>query len=58
MAKVTNIFADENYIEKGKLNIDKVNPITLFMDLTYRTIGKTVGISYQVGRNFQPEEKE
>ena len=58
MAKVTNIFVDDIYIENGKLNIDTVNPITLFMDLTYRTIGKTVGISYQVGRNFQPSRQE
>ena len=34
--------------------LGKVNPITLFMDSTYRTIGKSIGISYQVGNNFKP----
>jgi len=53
MVKVKNIYVGEEYIENGDINMDKVNPITLFMDLTYRTIGKSVGISYQVGRNFK-----
>ena len=56
MAKVKNIYAGEEYIENGDINMDKVNPITLFMDLTYRTIGKSVGISYQVGKNFKPSQ--
>ncbi|QEE15537.2 flavin reductase family protein [Promethearchaeum syntrophicum] len=55
MAKVINIYAGEEFLEDGEINMDKVNPITLFMDLSYRTIGKTVGISYQVGRNFKPK---
>ena len=56
MAKVKNIYAGEEYFENGDINMDKVNPITLFMDLTYRTIGKSIGISYQVGKNFKPKE--
>ncbi|UYP44643.1 hypothetical protein NEF87_000928 [Candidatus Lokiarchaeum ossiferum] len=52
MAKVENIYADEIYMEEEKLNIDKVNPITLFMDLSYRTIGKVIGRSYQMGKNY------
>ncbi len=52
MAKVVNIYADTLYVENGKIDIDKVNPITLFMDLSYRTIGKKIGISYQVGNKY------
>ena len=55
MAKVKNIYAGEECLENGEINMDKVNPITLFMNSTYRTIGKTVGISYQVGKNFKPK---
>lgn len=56
MAKVKNIYAGEEYFENGDINMDKVNPITLFMDLTYRTIGKSVGVPYQVGKDFKPKE--
>ena len=55
MAKVKNIYVGEEYLENGDINMDKVNPITLFMDSTYRTIGKSIGISYQVGKNFKPK---
>ncbi len=53
MAKVINTYADTQYVENDKIDIDKVNPITLFMDLSYQTIGKKVGISYQVGKKYK-----
>jgi len=52
---VTGIYAQKDVMEGERMDIERVNPITLFMDSSYRTIGKPVGTAYGLAAQFRPK---
>lgn len=52
MGKVVAIYANPEVVKDNEINIDLVNPITLFMDGSYRNMGKTVGQCYELGKEY------
>ncbi len=53
VAKVIAIHCDTECISGNKIDIEKVNPLTMFMDMYYRDMGKSCGKCYEVGKQYK-----
>ncbi|MHA1673009.1 MAG: flavin reductase family protein [Promethearchaeota archaeon] len=57
MGKVHAIYSKPEFYDakENRVDIEKINPITLFMDGSYHTMGPKVGDSYQMGKQYKPQ---
>ena len=53
IAKVVAVYCGNDYMVGDSIDIEKVNPLTLFMDMYYRDMGKPHGKSYEVGKKYK-----
>lgn len=53
IAKVITVYANNDCMDGNSINIVKVNPLTMFMDMYYRNIGTPLGKSYEVGKQYK-----
>jgi flavin reductase (DIM6/NTAB) family NADH-FMN oxidoreductase RutF len=44
--------ADEN----KKIDISKINPLTITIDSLYRSVGENVGTAYNIGKKYTVEK--
>ncbi|TFH31144.1 MAG: flavin reductase family protein [Promethearchaeota archaeon] len=57
MGKVHAIYINSEYYDakENRVDVDKVNPITLFMNGSYHSMGSKVGDCYQLGKQYTPK---
>lgn len=55
VGEIVNVSADESVLaENGKINVEKLNPITFDpVNNTYMTLGKVVGAAFQIGKQLK-----
>lgn len=53
IAEVSQIHIDESCVANGVPDVDKINPITLFLGKEYREVGKIVGKPYHDGKKYK-----
>ena len=52
VAKVVAIYCDNDCMTGNSIDIEKVNPLTMFMDMYYRDMGNPLGKSYEMGKQY------
>ena len=55
IAKVVAVHCDSGCMSGNSIDIEKVNPLTMFMDMYYRDMGNPLGKSYEVGKQYIPK---
>ena len=53
VGKVYAVHCDTKYMSGNEIDIEKLNPLTMFLDMYYRTMGKPLGKSYEVGKQYK-----
>ncbi len=58
VGKVEELFINEECLIEEKPDLDRINPLTLFHDMTYREMGEIVAKAYQIGKQFTHKESK
>ncbi|TFG18002.1 MAG: flavin reductase family protein [Promethearchaeota archaeon] len=55
IAKVVAVYCDNECMDGNRIDIEKVNPLSMYMDMYYRDMGKPYGKAYEVGKKYKPK---
>lgn len=53
VAVVEELFVDEDCVLNDKADLEKINPLALYHDRTYREMGKIAGKTFQIGKEYK-----
>ena len=53
VGEVVELFVNQDCFSDGKPDIEKINPLTLFQDMSYRVMGKKIAKSFHIGKKYE-----